>query len=349
MNNYDLTLYEYLKSRVYPCRLTTRKDETIVRCPYCGDSVKSKQSTHFYIQNIPPFKYYCQRCSVKGIFDEKTVKMFKLDHTLDRYLKNTYNDYIGKLNRKYGNSIFHYMSKQKEPIFLPNQYTQLEIDKINYFNNRIGVKLTEDEISQFRIILNLEDFYINNELTNSLNKRKIDLIKHLNENYFCYLLNDKNTINCRNIKNGKWKHFKLKIFEETKEMSKRFYSIKNDIDLSNTVFNINIAEGFFDIMSVYYNINNKKMSNDTLYIANNGKGYKFTLTYLASMGILNADINIYSDLDVSINDYKNNILKNDILSHMNGINIYYNNVEGQKDFGTTMDNIKLSSKNIVRI
>src|SRR5699024_7400955 len=109
------------------------------------------------------------------------------------------------------------------------------------------------------------------------------------------------------------------------------------------------AEGFFDIMSVYYNINNKKMSNDTLYIANNGKGYKFTLTYLASMGILNADINIYSDLDVSINDYKNNILKNDILSHMNGINIYYNNVEGQKDFGTTMDNIKLSSKNIVRI
>lgn len=347
---YDLTLYEYLKARVSPCRLTTRKDESIIRCPFCGDSMKSKKSAHLYIQNIPPFKYFCQRCNATGIFDEKVIRLLKLDNTLNGYLKNSYDSYIGQMNRKYGNSLFHYMSSTEEPVILPNQYTELETEKIKYFNERLGVSITEEEVAKFRIILNLEDFFINNKLTSTLDDRKVKLIKHLNENYFCYLLNDKNTINCRNIKDGKWKHFKLNIHEDTKEMSKRFYSIKNNIDLKNTIFNIHLAEGFFDIMAIYYHVNNKQIDDSTLYIANNGKGYKFTLMYLASIGILNANINIYSDLDVTLDSYRKfTMLGNDTLTKLNAVNIYYNNEDGEKDFGTTPDKIKVSEPAILKI
>src|SRR5699024_4741852 len=238
----------------------------------------------------------------------------------------------------------------EEPEILPNQYGELEMKKIEYINNRLGIDISQEDIKKYRIILNIEDYYTNNELTSSLDQRSIDRIKNLNQNYFSFLLNDKNVINCRSmISDTKYKHFKIRINEDTNSISRRFYSIKNDIDLSGETFNINITEGFFDIISVHENIKNKEMDNTTLYIANNGKGYLFTLDYLASIGILNANINIYSDKDVSPSDYKNNkLLGRSHLTKLNGANIYYNNYENEKDFGVPKERIIVSSPNITK-
>ena len=347
---FDLSLYEFLKKRVKPCNLTVRKDETTIRCPFCGDSVKSNKSTHLYIKNVPPFMYYCQRCTASGIFDSKIlIKLNSYDPNMDIYLKNSYNGYMEKLNQKYGASFFSYINNE-EPEILPNQYGELEMKKIEYINNRLGIDISQEDIKKYRIILNIEDYYTNNELTSSLDQRSIDMIKNLNQNYFSFLLNDKNVINCRSmVSDTKYKHFKLRIHEDTNSISRRFYSIKNDIDLSGETFNINITEGFFDIISVHENIKNKEMDNTTLYIANNGKGYLFTLDYLASIGILNANINIYSDKDVSPSDYKNNkLLGRSHLTKLNGANIYYNNYENEKDFGVPKERIIVSSPNITK-
>src|SRR5699024_11176480 len=266
---FDLSLYEFLKKRVKPCNLTVRKDETTIRCPFCGDSVKSNKSTHLYIKNVPPFMYYCQRCTASGIFDSKIlIKLNSYDPNMDIYLKNSYNGYMEKLNQKYGASFFSYINNE-EPEILPNQYGELEMKKIEYINNRLGIDISQEDIKKYRIILNIEDYYTNNELTSSLDKRSIDMIKNLNQNYFSFLLNDKNVINCRSmVSDTKYKHFKLRIHEDTNSISRRFYSIKNDIDLSGETFNINITDGFFDIISVHENIKNKEMDNTTLYIAN---------------------------------------------------------------------------------
>ena len=341
----DMTVYEFLKTKVKPCKLTIDKKETIIRCPICGDSVKSKSSTHLYIQNKTPFKYYCQRCSSSGIFGRELISKLSIyDYSIDTYLKNSYDNYMAELGTRYGDSIFTYIN-EKEPIFKPNQYNELELKKIDYINNRLGINISESDLDKYRIILNMEDYFTNNNLTKGLSQFKTKNIKNLNQNHFSFLLNDKNVINSRNMDhNHKNKHYKLKIIDDYEKMSRRFYSINNEIDLSNELFNINIAEGFFDIISIYENIYNKQDDDATIFIANNGKGFLFSLDYLSSLGILNANINIYSDNDVTLNDYKKIYYRSNI-SKLNGMNIYYNLKD--EDFGVPGSRIEVSSPNII--
>lgn len=341
-NNYDLTVYHHLREHVKPCRLTISHDETMIRCPHCGDSKKSKRSTHLYIHNIPPFMYYCQRCNASGFVDSKFLSLLNSNNSyINNYVNNSYNNYLSQLNRKYGKSFID--RKTKVLNYYPKQYTDLEVNKINYINNRLGIKLEEKDIDLYKIILNMNDFYENNnfEVDNGENFK----INDINQNYFSYMLNDRNTINCRLINNGRnsKKHYKHRIFKSLAEESNRFYSITNDIKLDRDVYNVHIAEGFFDIISIFNHIYNKKMNDNDIFIANNGKGYKFVLNYLSRIGILNMNINIYSDADVKIKDYKSNrMLGNSTPAILNNANIYYNLYDGEKDFGVTKDRIKLS-------
>lgn len=340
---YDLSLYHYLKGNVQPCRLTTSKDETMVRCPFCGDSKKSRKSTHLYIQNKPPFKYFCQRCNASGVANRKLLELLNSNNIEAlNYINDSYNNYISQLNRKYGKSFIERNNKVLK--YYPKQYNELEVNKINYINQRLGINLIENDIELYKIILNLNDFYSINDF-DIVNQNQIN---NLNKNYFCYMLNDKNTINCRNIfydpayQNNR-KHIKQRIFSNLAEESTRFYSITNNLKLDSNTFNIHIAEGFFDIVAIFNHIYNKQINSNDLFIANNGKGYKFVLNYLTKLGIMNMNINIYSDKDVKIKDYKSNrFLGNCIPALVNDANIYYNLFEGEKDFGVTKDKIKLS-------
>ncbi|WRM43373.1 hypothetical protein [Staphylococcus phage LY01] len=343
MSKYDLTLYHHLKKEVNPCRLTTSQDETMIRCPFCGDSKKSKSSTHLYIQNKTPFKYFCQRCNASGVMNNKVLSMLNSGNIeINSYINNQYNEYISNMNKKYGKSFIN--RNTKELNYYPNKYTDLEISKINYINERLGINIDEKDIELYKIILNIEDFYKNNEFDID-NQYQIN---NLNNNYFSYMLNDKNTINCRLMNNNTFgtngkKHFKQKIFKNLADESTRFYSIKNELRLDRRVYNIHIAEGFFDILGIFNHVYNKEINDNDIFIANNGKGYKFVLNYLNSLGILNMNINIYSDRDVKITDYRSKrMLGNSLPVILNDANIYYNEFKDEKDFGVSKDKIKLS-------
>lgn len=344
-DKFDMTLFESIKDKVYPIYLTVSKDEISIRCPFCGDSSKSEMSAHLYIKNSSPFPFFCQKCAATGFVDDKfLMKINGYDNTISAYIHDTYNDYLSGLNKKYGNS-FTAFRKVREPEVLPNQIGDLEQRKLDYLENRLG-KLSMDDIKDFRIILNLTDFYMNNELPmDGLTNWKANKLNELNENYVMFLLYDKNMISCRHMdpKTKEEKFYKLRIFEDTDEQSKRFFSIRNDVDLSNPIFDIHIAEGIFDICSVYINLKNRYSDSSTLYMANNGKGYLFVFDYLQSIGILNANIHIYSDNDVTIKDLKKR-LRNSMLLNFNGAEVIYNIYGGDvKDFGVTADKIKESS------
>lgn len=351
MNDIDLTLHDYLKNNLRVVYLTVRKDETRIRCPHCGDSVKSSSSAHCYIKNTSPFPYYCQRCSSSGVVNGEFLNLLNVfEADIGKYLKKSFNKYAETLNRTYGSSFTQYKDSKKEVNILPNQYTEMEMKKVRYIEDRFGFPLNEDLLKKFNIVLNIKDFLINNGIDiNRYDQKRKYMIPILNSNYCMFLLNDKGMINCRNINDNvdkKRKFYKFRIYEDImNQESRRFYSIANEIDLSSRTFNIHIAEGIFDIVSVYSNVMNMYEDPSTVYIANNGKGYLFVLEHLKKLGMLNCNINIYSDSDVSVNEIKKK-LKNNILAQMNGFKVYYNKYndvdKNVKDFGVSKDKILLS-------
>lgn len=337
---YDFTIYEYLKRKTKICSLTTDKSETQVRCPFCGDSVNTNHS-HLYINNQPPFKYFCQKCSTSGIVDNKFLKEFNLyDPELTAYVNKAKVTYQRQLNRKYGNNFLEIFNKEFE--VLPNQYTKkVELAKLFYIEKRLGITIdTDDLIKKYKIILNLEDFFANNNL--KMNEFYEKNMKKLNNYYVGFLLNDNNMICFRDITGRQQERYiNKKIYSENLFQSRKFYMIGNEIDLAQPEFNIYLTEGIFDIIGVYNHIYDCKQSNNDLFISCNGKSYNFVLKYLQSLGILNCNINIYSDKDVPRAKVEE-LINGNYLTKFNGANLYYNTIG--KDYGVKKEEIKLSQK-----
>jgi hypothetical protein len=337
-NNYDFTVYEYLKKNIKLCYLTTDKSETYIRCPYCGDSTNLNHA-HLYINNQPPFKYFCQKCSVTGIVDNKFLRDIDLyDPEVINYVVQSKNNYIKNLNKKYGNNFLEIFNKNFD--VLPNQYNKKELEKIKYINNRLGININEESlIEKYKIILNIEDFFNNNKL--QMNQFYKKNLSKLENNYVGFLLNDNNMICFRDI-TGKQneRYINKKIYSENILQSRKFYTIGNEINLSREVYNIYLAEGIFDILGIFNHLYDCKQNDNDLFISCNGKSYNFVLKYLQTLGILNCNINIFSDKDVSKKKIIE-LLHGNYLTKFNGVTLYYNNIG--KDYGVTKLEIELSN------
>jgi len=337
---YDLTLYNYLKPKLKVCRLTGKKDEIAVRCVFCGDSMKDLYMGHMYIQNKPPYKYYCQKCNARGIMNAHVLQLLNVtDYEVVNMVNKSMRNYQKSLAYKYGSEI-NYFSSQKLNFF-PNQYTTLENDKIQYIENRLGIMLEERDIDKYKIITNLKDFLSNN---------KIDITKRLqsfrdkelfvNVQNYCvgFLSTDKNTIIFRSLDEQKtqFRYNNYSLFPDAID-SKKFYTIKKNLDLSLSEHKIVMTEGILDVIGVYNHI--YKKNDEPLYVANNGKSFLFILDYLASLSLLNVDIEIYSDKDVNLKFYEY-IMRENRLAKFNGINVFYNQID--KDYGVSKSKILLT-------
>ena len=210
--NYDLTLYEFLKTKIKPIYITIRKDETRIRCPFCGDSTKDKTHAHLYINNTPPFKFYCQRCSTTGIFNMEMLNALNaFSKDISNYLNASMVNYKKKINIKYGNTYYNYFKNVNKEIYIPKEFTNLEKEKVLYFENRMGFKLNTEDFKRYKIILDIEKYLELNKI-NIDSDRKKDLIHKLNLSSVGFLLNDGNTITCRYLNPIDKRYFNLRIF-----------------------------------------------------------------------------------------------------------------------------------------
>jgi hypothetical protein len=336
----EMALYKYLKSKLKVCRLTGKKDEIIIRCIFCGDSQKDPNKGHFYIQNKPPYKYYCQRCTSKGIVNASLLQKLNVsDYEIVSMINKSFIEYQKKLTFKYGNEI-NYFSNRKIN-FYPNQYTQLENKKINYIEKRLGIDLVESDLETYKMVLNLKDFLNNNKIDikkRIKNDRDKKLLNNLQNHCVGFLTTDKNTIIFRSLDEKKtgFRYHNYSLFPDAID-SKKFYTIKKKLDLSESEHKIILTEGILDIIGVYNHIYNK--DNRPLFISNNGKSFLFVLDYLASLSLLNVDIEIYSDKDVGLNFYKY-VINENRLAKFNGIKVFYNQID--KDYGVIKSKISLS-------
>lgn len=329
-----------IKARPYT-RFTTNNRELMIRCPFCGDSIKHANSTHLYIkvmneQPNNPFPYYCQRCKATGIVDSDFLKMLQIFSTELLVTMNKYNKTLVKSNKiKLASK-----TKLKLPEYEDNKLNRV---KLNYINKRLGTNLTYKDLSKYKIILNLYDVLDLNGITSLTCKDSMGDI--LDRNFIGFVSYDNNFIIMRNLSKktlANMRYYNYNIYGNY-ENSKRFYVMPNDVDVLNPTVKVIATEGIFDILGVYFNVKDQDKNSNTIYTAICGTGYNNVIKQFAKMGFLEQDIHIYSDADQKIKSY--NYVKSDIEDYIDGdLDIYYNKLE--KDFGVTKEQIELTHTRI---
>ena len=121
---------------------------------------------------------------------------------------------------------------------------------------------------------------------------------------------------------------------------KNFYIIPTEVDILNPEpINIHIAEGQFDILSIFYNLNHCNRRQN-IYMACGGKSYYQALEFiLQETGIINFNVHYYPDKDVTDNEFYYSTLGK--ITMLNSkIFIHRNIFDGEKDFGVPANRIK---------
>lgn len=337
---------EELKDRLLalPYAHYTAGDTDIAcRCPFCGDSVKNRESTHFYVKVSSLDKdevpiYHCYRCEVGGVFKYDTMKMLEIYDTtlgvnLGRYNKNAMK----------GAKFKKYEDRDRKTLILPNynrsEFSNLEEVKVRYIEKRLGITLSSEDLQKYKVVVDLNNVLAYNNIRKKTYK---DYTMDILSNYFIGFSNATNDfIHLRNVLPKMHKldrRYFIYNIHSTEETTNKFYIIPNKIDIFKTV-DVILTEGIFDILGVYNHVYDCDDDNK-LYCAVCGSGFLTAIRYLVKKGIVNFNLKIYSDNEKNRgpNFYKK--LKRDIRAFYDGkIELYYNDLS--KDCGVTKDMISL--------
>ena len=289
-----------------------------IRCPFCGDSQKNLNEGHLYIKcssdPIEPLLFNCFKCNTSG--------------------KITQN-FLDRLNIKFDDkfeiesNIFNKISSYKKTdINIITGTPLMNSKQTRYIGNRLGNIFTKEDFEKFKIVWNIETLlpYISNI--------KVKHILPTNNDSISFLSDDKSTLITRFFSDEypRWK--KIKLFSSN---NKTFYTIKNTLDLfTKDEITVNIAEGIFDVMSIYKNFNT---GDNSIYLAVLGSDYESGIEYIIKHGIIGKNVNIKIYLDSNINEkFEKPKLK--VLKWLFNKITILKNIE-YEDIGTSIDNIKL--------
>lgn len=337
---------EYLKNNLQPwAKYASGRREIYTRCKYCSDS-KDRNKGHFYIKIPQSDKdlsyYYCQKCHTKGVVT--TTKLMEW---------GVYNSEMYIDIQMHNNNAFKYVDSSK---FTSNIHRlsntfitddNLSDIKLKYINKRLGLNLSYQDLLDNKIVLNLYDLLNTNRIYNY--SRHKNIVDQLDESFLGFISYDNGFINMRNLNKGNVYHtidkryINYNIFDSY-DNSKRYYISPVNIDLNTlTPIKINIAEGCFDILSVKYNL--RKEFENNIYAAVCGSGYQgLCRDIILNLKVPNLEFHIYRDTDMSMSTIYN--LKDYLYSLNYPIYVHSNSLEGNKDFGVSIENIR---ETIVRI
>ena len=311
---------------------------------YCGDS-KDKKHAHFYISvpmnNDELSFYHCKKCPAHGIVDNEVLSKIGCEDSSLSIEIIKHNTRVLKLPK--------YKSLKKINIYpLKNEFIREDQNnkyKLQYINNRIGSNYNYSDLSKLKIFLNLYDI---------LNSNRLELTRHkmvgdnLDKYFIGFISYDNSYCGLRKIvdidlhKSVNKRYINYSLVNKVDDR-KNYYIIPSNIDILNPLpVRIHIAEGQFDILSIFHNLNNDNIYQN-IYIACGGKGYLQTLEFiLEEIGVINFEIHYYPDRDV--NDYE---LGRDVLRHLENLScnvfIHRNIFDGEKDYGVPLSKIKDST------
>ena len=318
-----------------------KDNRVMVRCPYCGDSIKSFDHGHLGIlidmnDDKIPLLYRCLRCDDSGIFTPTQLSDLGINNSDLRKFVLEYNAQATKTNTNNLSLKIHAGYKYNIPVDTYDK--RLAQEKVDYINWRLGVNKTIDDYIKLRVVLNFAEFLVYNKIEKYTRKKEV--IQNLHYNYVGFLTTLRQHIVFRSI-NGKDPRYDVYAMHNysSKDNLTKLYSIPFSYDLmSIEEFNVYLAEGTFDILGVYFNVCNED-TNNKVYIGICGCGYKAAIKYLINIGLfgLNVNLHIFSDKDKEPRFYKKLFEKTS--KYYKSINLYYNDFG--KDFGVPKNKIVL--------
>ncbi len=313
--------------------------QIITRCIFCGDSQKNPHHGHLYIKlnlnNVEPILFHCFKCEIGGILTPSILRSFKINDLQLNSSLISYNKKSIRNNKHLG--VYNNDLNLKVPTPKYNKKTLL---KKEYIEKRLGIKIPIEELVDLKMIFNLGDFLEYNEIEKiTVSKQKALLIHN---DYIGFLTAKNEFINFRDITESHDRYIKYNIYNNL-DNTRKFYTIPNNIDLlTPNKITINIAEGVFDILGIYYHLYEKECNN-IIYVGVCGSGFISVIKYFIKMGIFgNIDINIYSDRDHNPLFYKK--LKEELKDWVSTINLFYN--EKEKDYGFPKDRLEIIRRKI---
>ena len=292
-----------------------------IRCPFCGDSQSDPRDSHMYLKcdtdPTSPITYYCFKanCGAKGILGKDF---------LDRIGAKV--DGIGVFTDK----IFNKVSQiKKANVNIITGTPIMDSPQVRYIEHRLGKGFNYEDYDKFKIIWDMNSlvpFITDNRVRNTLPN---------NNDSVSFLSDDKSAVLTRFFfdKDGdeRWKKSKLFSLD-----TKSFYTVKMLLDLfTKEKLVINIAEGIFDILSVYKNFIDE---GEHVHIASLGADYIAAINYAIGNGFIGSNVTIRIYIDSNIDE---KILSRKLKKYtwvFAGI-VIIKNIKSE-DFGTRIDNIK---------
>lgn len=323
-------LRQFLLTRFEDAKLTSAGREVMIRCRFCGDSQKDLNARHLYLflgdRDKPPM-YHCFKCNESGLLTRDLLRQW-LPTVSDTELKEL------NLNTAPRRKIYsrHFGTIYNIHIPIHVYPTYREQESIVYVQNRLGLRLSYEELIRDKIILDPVTFvqYNGNRIENQLYISNLD-------DYVGFLSMDNSSIILRNIRNSEHRYRHIRLVNDRNSLT--YYcmpSVVNRMDFQHRV-HIRIAEGVFDILGVCYNVmQNTREQN--IYMTSNGKDHMKTIMYATlSFSLFSPIIDLYLDNDTDKRQYSfiQERLK------MIGIPVYFhkNIYPGEKDFGVRKDHI----------
>jgi ribosomal protein L24E len=305
----------------------SNKSELQVRCPYCGDSLKDKTHGHLYISNQAPYWFFCQRCESSGVLQGATLEDLSVfDDELAGRVTKEYRAFRRDTSVREGARGILSLKAAKFPKY---DFKGRFKAKKEYLDHRLAINADRELLRKYKILNSLEDFVILNGMEHLLNDERFARDCWLVDKHAIgWLSQDNSYASFRFIDGNFKKRFKTIGFDRFGEGSK-IYTLRSSLELMAPDIEVVMTEGFFDLASVYNNYYREKNNLNRVFTAINGKGFNLFPSTLMRMGFLNMHLTIYSDNDISLDDYRYILMDYKYKS----IKIVYNKMEGEKDFG----------------
>lgn len=331
---------EYLLASIPGSKLVSGGKIIQCRCRECSDSV-NPNSAHMGInsgRDGSPFWYNCFKCGAKGILTyKKLIEWGIYDPDIAEELTEYNNSLLGSKHSKYFNRTCYHVRNT----YIANNDPLIK-QKVDYINNRLSTNLSAKDMADLKIVFNLIQFLGENKIQKITRDERI--IEGLNRYFLGFLSVDNAYLNMRRIvdtgipyENIDRRYINYDIFGKF-DNSQRFYVVPTQINLlSKTRIPVHIAEGPFDILSIYLNIRKKE---NGIYASVAGSNYMNTILYiLLELKLPYIEIHLYPDNDAQGNDYRMSKLISNIPDRNIPIYIHRNIYPGEKDFGVNPDHI----------
>lgn len=337
MNIKDKLIQALLK--LDDARMQSGNSEIVINCPFCG--VKHRKPK-FYIEadDDNHMYYHCFSADCpnpSGILSPDVLHLLGIENI-------EFDTYLNSLKNKNSKTKIKTKSSVYNNFVIPKNPKSEDMNKIRYSSTRTGVDFTNGEnIENYKLIYNLREFI-------NINNIKLEIfdnefknnryIEDLSRHWIGFLSYNNNIINMRNVDSefSDRRYMNIKI---NKNGNYSFlYMPPQNIDLLTSVPRIVLAEGAYDIICVKNRFFTNDIDNVIFGAVGSASSYLRGLMKLFQIScFFDAEIDIYGDQDIDINEYYkkfSKIIKN------NKIRIIRN--KDNKDFGNINESYSLDIK-----